>query len=446
MTTPPKIPRGIQTITRSNADGSKITSYRIQIKRKTYQCDRLFESINEAIEFLNTTRTYTGRNQINLIERQQIEQKRIIDQYFAYETISDLIKHYLDVYIEPKYKDYDKTTALGKHKLRALASTKASYKMITETIVEVKEKEAVPGLEMINPKLFQGKFSKVGDLKPIEFTDDELNLYILERLKKKLKPVSIEREITNISNLYKKMRYLDPTLKKVPNPTLTYDRDLLHINGRTPKPKKFRFNEEERDKFFKIINEYENPQLAQIIKLQLYCSLRRAETILLEWEDIKHNHIIARNTKNGNKDRIVFLTPSAQEYIKTIPHGQNKKEKNRLFSYSVLGFDGSFTKLMQNNGLKITSHKLRKESISSFIENIGSNQSMLIAEFLGISNIKKFEETHIKEAKLQESINSTDERTQEEMLENFGHSKRISSKHYFSLERIDKDPAKKSNE
>ena len=50
------LPRGIQKIERTNKDGTKVLSFRVQMKRKGIVVDQLFPSADEAINFLNEQR------------------------------------------------------------------------------------------------------------------------------------------------------------------------------------------------------------------------------------------------------------------------------------------------------------------------------------------------------------------------------------------------------
>ena len=52
-----KLPRGIQKLERTNKDGTKVLSFRVQMKRKNIVVDQLFSSADEAINFLNEQRS-----------------------------------------------------------------------------------------------------------------------------------------------------------------------------------------------------------------------------------------------------------------------------------------------------------------------------------------------------------------------------------------------------
>lgn len=60
------LPRGIQKIERTNKDGSKVTSFRVQMKRKDIVVDQLFPSAEEAINFLNEQREKLNLSKVHI--------------------------------------------------------------------------------------------------------------------------------------------------------------------------------------------------------------------------------------------------------------------------------------------------------------------------------------------------------------------------------------------
>ena len=155
--------------------------------------------------------------------------------------------------------------------------------------------------------------------------------------------------------------------------------------------------------------------------------MRRSEVVLLKWSQIYENYIELETTKTD--PRTVFLTKKAKDVLAQIPRNPRQ---DRLFKYTLSGFEGSYTKLLKAKGMEdITAHKLRKEAVSNFIEQIGGQNSLLIAEILGITNMRHLEKT-IKEV---EKDRPTLE-TQKGVLASIGHKNpNITNKHYFSLKK-----------
>ena len=418
------LPRGIQEISRKNKDGTPLKKYRVQINRKNFKQDRLFESLDEAVEFLNASKSATGKKQIHLLEEQQKVEQKLIQDFITNPNISAYIKAYIETYVDPRFADCDPKTAEGKIKLRNKASIIGFYSTIKKTVINERADEEFP-ISKLFFKNYEGK-KPFGDFKPKQITEIEINEYIKARRKVGIKPISIQREITAISNLFNKLKYLDPDLKSLKNPTKDYDRDLLKTSGGMISKKVHRITDEDKKQFFELLENYPNPELGWISKLMLFTAMRRTEAVLLKWSQIFETHIYLEHTKSG-KPRIVYLTPEAKELLKSIP---KKEGQDRLFTYTVLGYDSNFYRVMEDNNLKhIKIHGLRKEAISGFIERIGASNSLLISEFLGFASVRKIEE-HI-ETQIPAGLS-----TQQELLRSVGHSNSaITQNHYFSLKK-----------
>lgn len=265
-----------------------------------------------------------------------------------------------------------------------------------------------------------------GEFKPSEISEIEINEFISALLKKGLRPLSVQRYLTHLSNVFKKVRYLNPDLKSLRNPCLDYDKDLLKDHGNLIEKKHFRLSEDDRKKLFEELEKYPNPEMKWIIELMLFTALRRSEVVLLKWSQIRENSIYLTHTKSG-KPRTVYLIPQAKELLKAIP---KRPKEDRIFTYTVLGFDGSLVKFMERIGIKTKSHGFRKESISNFIEEIGAGNSLLIATFLGLG-VKKVEETIEHEQALNPNL-----QTQSDILKSVGHkNSSVTQNHYFSLKK-----------
>lgn len=418
------LPRGIQELTRKNKDGTPVTKYRVQISRKNLKQDRLFESLDEAIEFLNACKSITGQNQILLLEEQKKKEQQIIQDYITNPSLAEYIKAYIQKYVDPRFKDCDSRTAEGKIKLRNKSSIIGFYNSIKKTIINERADEQFP-ISKIFYVNYEGK-KPFGDFKPLQVTEIEINEYITARRNVGIKPISIQREITAISNLFNKLKYLDPELKTLRNPTRDYDRDLLKSSGNMVTKKVHRITDEDKIKFFEVLDKYPNPELGWISKLMLFTAMRRTEAVLLKWSQVFEKYIYLEHTKSG-KPRVVYLTPEAKELIKSIP---KKEGQDRLFNYQVLGYDSNFYRVMEENELNhIKIHGLRKEAISGFIELIGASNSLLISEFLGFASVRKIEE-HI-DNQIPAGLS-----TQAELLRSVGHSNSaVTQNHYFSLKK-----------
>ena len=422
------LPRGIQSLVRTNSDQSQSTKFRVQINRKkqNFKLDKLFDSLEEAVECLNASKSLTGVNQINLIQKINKEQEQIFRDFFAQDSFKNYCDEYVDSYQQPRYASCDPSTAKGKAKLRNLSSTKSFFNVIKRTeVIPDLSKDANHGL---HPSIFESTLKpvKFGELKPHQITDTVLNKYIMKRLSMGLKPVSVARELQLITNVFKKLKYMDSRQQDAKVPS--YDKDLLQVHGKLVKKKRFRFSEEDKAIFVKAIEGYSNPELKRIVQLCLLTGLRRSECVLLEWSQIGGNHIVLLDTKTD--ERVVFITPKVKELLDSIPKRTNDA---RLFQYTVAGFQQCFDTVMEKAGLakQVKMHSLRKEAISNFISEIGASNSLFIAEFLGIRNMKAFNENHIKPNTVTTQI-----ATEKDVLDSVGHaSAQVNIDHYFNLVR-----------
>jgi len=423
------LPRGIQKLERTNKDGSKVIAFRVQMKRKNIVVDQLFPSVEEALNFLNEQRAKLKLDRVRIkVSSKDIdtdERKRFIENYFTNPPFSKCIEKYVEVYVKPRYEKfllekYLHNTAESKMKLRNYNNTLSFFKTIKNTNVK---QEFWGSMEIVFEGGFNNTDTKLGNVNIEDIDVRTINSYIQTRALMGIKSVSIQREITYISNVFNKLKYLSADFEKIKNPTRDYDRDLLKLAEKSPN-RLFRFTDDRKKEFLTAIQTHGNPDFTRIIELMLMTAMRRSEVVLLKWSQIQGDYIELEQTKTT--PRTIFLTKEAKELIQSIPRHQNR---DRLFKYTVLGFDGSYTKWLKDHGFSdITSHKLRKEAISNFVERIGAENSLLIAEILGISSVRKLEE-NIK--KMPTSIVN-----QSDLLKNVGHKNSdVTKRHYFSLKK-----------
>lgn len=424
--------RGIQQLKRRLKDGTTALHYRVQIKRKrdNLHVDRLFEDFEEAREFYLANLSKTGQAKIKLLEeiKKETAAKFIAD--FLNNTFEMFSETYIKEYIEPQYKHLDKNTASGKAKLRGLSNTKSFFKTINSTLIQ----KVQPGEDLSDPMqrfaLTGNSIVRFGELKPNEINTYILNEYIKVRLQS-VQPVTVERELQHISNLFRKLKFMDIRQKNIRLPE--FDKDLISDKIAQRKRKNFRIKSSDLDAINKAIEDYSNPELGWIVSLMLNTGGRRAEVCLLTWEDVNEESGEIRffDTKNG-KERTVYMSDEARKVIESVRANNNKYADNRLFSYTVLGFDGSFTKIIKDLydkkliSEKITSHRFRKECISRLVLKAKGNY-LLLAEILGVSNVENLEKKF-------SGVATDKPDTEKDILRQVGHSSsNITKQHYFSL-------------
>ena len=330
---------------------------------------------------------------------------------------------YLRDYIDTKPRE----TELQK---RNYASILAFYSTIVNTSILDRSLSYQDKVEMGigNPEdpvyKFFGKF-QIHKITPID-----INNYIRTRKKMGLKPISIQREITHISNVFNKAKYFSEQdfIVELRNPTREYDRDLLKNNSLK---REGILDDETLEKVFKALKDYSNQQLFEIVNLSLLTSMRRSEVVTLKKSQVKENYIQLIHTKSG-KPRKVYLTAQAQDFIKTLT---TKNDEGNFFTYTIMGVDRVFREVMKRNNLfpLVKFHDFRKTAISKTLSRADDN-SLLVANILGFSSVRRFHANHVSTR-----LMSTD--TQQGALRTFGHDNPdVTNQHYFSpiLDNVNK--------
>ncbi|HDR9191936.1 TPA: site-specific integrase [Burkholderia vietnamiensis] len=446
MATPTKLPRGIRLTTYPTKDGL-VTKYRVEITRKDWQGKRnnLFDTLNEAKAFLLLSKNKKGQEFIYQTE----EKQKPINQDWADKDFS--FGYFAKIYLENCVFNQVADTEL---KRRNQAMKKAFINKICN--ISIPNRYLTPqdkldmGLEA--DSVVYSFFSSFDVRTQIRRID--INNYIKTRLNgdsknRAVKPISVARELTFISNVFSYLIDIDESLEYIKNPIRggDYDKSLLRnvINARRRTLK-----EEEEEKFFEVIKNYKSHkpkhrgQLYSICMLSLLTSMRKSEIVFLRKDQIKDDfRIIHLTITKSGKSRDVYLDETAREFLKNLePMGEN----GRYFTYSNYGFSRVFTSLMRQNDLgDLHFHDLRRTKISRMLSLGGQDNTILIAKLLGFQSNRKFESIHVNK---NQGLGS-----QSSMLASFGHDKEVNFKHYANpdltvinkLEKIKSLKEKKQN-
>jgi integrase len=402
----PTLPRGIQEISWTNKDGSITKKYKVRISRKGMpKQNKNFDDLEEAKEFLALSKVKKGQEIIYKIteeERQANSNKKLRSLITMY-NFGDFVNLYIENNLSPTDEQLKDETELQKRNRRNKLSF---YNTICNTLVYEHSKR---------------EYILMRDFPILSITNLEINSYIKERLKT-VKPISVTREITYISNVFADLYQLTPVrmIAELPNPCKSYDKKLL--KNRTVK-REIPISPEEQDKLFKLLSERDSKEMYNIARLSVLTSLRRSEIITLTWSQIKGNYIQLIFTKSG-RPRKVYIDKTAQEFIASLP---KKEGTDRVFSYSIAGFGKMFAEWLIKNGFKnLRFHDLRRIAITNKVNEIGASNSLFITEFLGIQSMKKFEDAYIDKQ-------AEEPKTQAEQLKSIGHSYSQTTKIYYNI-------------
>lgn len=400
------------------------TYFRIKINKAKHglKIDKTFTVYEEAIEFLNACKNKIGQKQVKTFLEVEDGVKQIIADYIKNPPIQHYLGEYIKTYIEPKYCNLDERINADAYKLRQKASLISILNLCINT--EFKHTKSNDEYELSELIFKDSERTTLANLKPKEITTEDVNNLIISFRNQKLAPSTISTYISKMSVFWRKLPYLDRAMRDMPNPFLTYDKDLINNGNKKYRKKSFRFDTEKLKAVARIIKKH-NPRdkskdFGQIIHLMYKLGLRRQEAILLKKSDIYDNppHIFVQSK---GAERIVYLNDRQWRLVKSLI----KPRQERLFTYKVLGFDGSFKKAFKGTG--IDQHSFRKDYISRMVEKIGISNSILLAEVLGFTTpraIEKLKGVFPESGKVS---------TQKELLNQVGHSSsRITSEHYYS--------------
>lgn len=418
------LPKGITLITWNTKEGEK-SAYRVRITRKDFkgQRSKVFDDLKEAKEYLALSKTVRGKKLIYSVEETEEEKYRLDKENSNNYSFEYFAKMYIRDYIETKPRE----TELQK---RNYAHSMAFLNIILRTSILDRSITYENKLEMgiDDPDTPIYKFFGKYDIRKI--TPIDINNYIRTRKKLGLKPISIQREITFISNIFNKAKYFNDGLEGLRIPTRDYDRDLLK---NTSLKREGLLSDEILEKVFSILKDYHNKEMYEIAYLSYLTSMRRSEVITLKQEQVKDNFIQLIHTKSG-KPRKVYLSAQAQEFLKKL---KPRKNDGSFFTYTILGFDRVFRELIKTrNKLDVKFHDFRKTCISKIL-NKSNDNTLLVANILGFASARKFNELHVKGRLL-----STD--TQYGAMQTFGHDNiEITHKHYMSVDVSEVDKLKR---
>ena len=387
------LPRGVQQVTYKDS-----RYFRVRISRKNFKADKYFKSLEEAKEFLALSKAKKGKELIYSITEEERKSKPSYGD-FTY-------GYFVDLYIQD-YLSSECKTELEKrnrnNKLSFLKTTKNAS--VLDRSLSTTEKDEVNIDTQTDSKVYRffGGFD-----------------------------VSVNRELSYISTIFRKLQYFNEDLADIPNPVPLHDRDLLK-NQITKR--EFVLTPDDEEKFFAALSVKNNKELLLVAQASLFTGMRRSEILTLKPFQVKENYIQLIHTKSG-RPRKVYLTKEAKVFFEELKPVSSEK----IFKYTIGGYDRVFREVMQKAKLEhIHFHDLRRTNISRLLTRIGHDNTILATEILGIQSIKKFEELHSNA----EPVEPT---TQYQAVKNWHSSPQITKGYYnivFNLSKSNTKPEQK---
>ena len=409
------LPRGVQQVTYKDS-----RYFRVRITRKDFKADKYFKSLDEAKEFLALSKAKKGKELIYSITEEQRKSKPSYGDFnFGY---------FVDLYIQDYLSSECKTELEQRNRNNKLSFLKTiKNASVLDRSLSPTEKDDLNIDTQIDSKVY--RFFGGFDVRKIKAID--INNYIKSRLHF-VKPVSVSRELSYISTIFRKLQYFNEELADIQNPVPQYDRDLLK-NQITKR--EFVLTPEDEAKFFAALSAKNNKELLLVAQASLLTGMRRSEILTLKPSQIKENYIQLIHTKSG-RPRKVYLTKDAKIFFEELKPASSEK----IFKYTIGGYDRVFREIMQKAKLDhIHFHDLRRTNISRLLTKIGHDNTILATEILGIQSIKKFEELHSNA----EPVEPT---TQYQAVKNWHSSPQITKGYYnivFNLSKSNTTPEQK---
>lgn len=411
------IPRGIQVVQWRNADKKKQQRYRVRINKKSYQCDKLFDTLDEAIKHLADSKSLAGVVKIREYDKEAEQQRKAISDFLSSPPFEVFVKAYIEKYIDVK----DDGTELKK---RNVQSDKSRLTSILNTEVEYVSNE-FKNLPFVMKAGMSKRLRMLKEFKLEEIDDVVITNFIYARLnpppeKKKPALSTVKRDVDTLSGIFTKIRHIDKsaylTKLKGDNPCSTADLTLL--KG-WDVPRKKRIKPELEEVILKALKEFPNKEMLLIFCLAMTTGMRRSELLMLKWTqiDFAEKKIFLTVTKS-NKPREVSLTDEAIEVINNIP-----KKDERLFHYTIDGMNCNWQKIKNRSGFKgVRWHDTRREFISKMLQMCSS--SIVVADMIGMDDINHFEKHYAED---EVGLN-----TQAQLMKSVGHDRKSTTKGYFT--------------
>jgi integrase len=438
-----KIPPGIYIVTwRNKKERGLQKRYRVKVTRKEYQADQLFDSLEEAVTFLNNLKSPAGRKAMTEEEALVEAKKKALKEWFENPNLTHFLDRYYYDYVYPPEAEHEKVFAdpIKARSIQTLGYMKDSILNQEIEFVPVSfHQETIPIKAQILKKLRSDR-KKFGDLRLVEIDEVNATNYIRERLKTHAAE-TVKREVSFLGSMYKRLRFIDKkTWEKIGkrNPFSDADLSLLKKAARKARPEESgRLAEGDEDRLFAVLSEskkrgFKEPStMLQIVALSLLTGMRRGELLMLEWSRIKPDRIQLRamDVKTG-LPRWIPITPETRTVLDTIPRAEGQ---DRLFNYTPDGFAANWRRVKKKAGIpNFRFHDTRREFISRCLEQIASLSPVVIARQVGMASVahveKAYVEKHDNERVVREGIKS-----EKDLMKVVGHTQKSTTSKYFNL-------------
>ncbi len=415
------LPRGVQVVQWRNQDGSKAVRYRVRIQRKDYRADSLFETPDEAAEFLANSKSRAGREAIAKESKARIALK-------AFQTAPTL-SYFLGSYKVRYGTVPDDAPAVKQRNAKAL-----EYQLESIKAIQLPYRAGYDAGTAVMRTLLTYDKKKFGDFKLEEITPQVASDFIDERLKT-VSPASVQRQVNILQSFFEKLRHIDPesAARITDNPFKKADKSRLKNANKKRDVRLEDFGDKAEEKLFAELGKCQNPHMTQIVALTLATGMRRSEVLFLTWERVRltQNFIVLDETKTT--PRKVFLTEEAKAILEAIKPSGNPT--GRLFTYTLEGFSTNWQRVTERAEIKgFRFHDLRREFISRLVEMLASPSALAVSETVGLADVRHVQKQYV-EPEQTRRIFRRGVKSETDLLNVVGHTTAQTTKRYTSIRK-----------
>jgi len=428
------LPKNITLVSYTNVDGTRQIKYRVRLQVRKTKFNQLFDELSEAKAFLIECKSRYGSKALTQKEIDEQEELRKYNEFRNELTFGFCFNAYFD-YAYPKDK-----FQVNLLKKKQFNTYKSFFNTIKNTEIEVFDEEVLEetphAAELLNRYGFKKSIStkpkKLSDFKISEVDYRIINAYVQKRLNQGKSKITVRKELSIISCFYQEIKYIPALAKKnvdnLGNPTKEINKKLLEKAYNKEKPK--RIDDDNFEKI-KICIYCEDLDFAYTLLLQYYGALRMAEAVYLQWSDINFKEKKIRLPQTKTLPRTVYMSKDLEDLLNTIEDDPTKRTGLVVKTQTYYKYQKQIQRFRKKYGFELVSHQLRKDAISRLIEKVGTNNSIVLSEILGFTNVKNFEINYLEDEPNLDTV--------EGVMKNVGHtenSKNITKNKYFGFKPI----------
>lgn len=425
------LPRGITPVQWKNpVSKTRSMRWRVRISRKDFKADRLFESLEEAKDFLAASKTRDGR--LGLTEREERDRaiREAARAILSSPPLRSYVRSFIKTYIQPRATE-------NPVKARSAKTNQDRLEHLLEIEIEIPGSKAT-GYGALLPGAVGASERRLGDLKLDDLTPAAATALLRKRLES-CAPSTVLREISALATFWNRLRFIDPQawerVKGKGNPFAEADRSII------PKGRKRRRVLQEGDEeeaLFRVLASRRKPEILQIVSIALETGMRRGEVLFLAWGNVKNGylHLEADATK-AEDDRFVILSPEAQAVIASV---KRRPGKDRLFSLSIEGMKTAWQRARKAAGCPdLRFHDLRRSFVSRALSTLQS--PVVLAERMGAQSVGHLERAFIKPLEAERRAKEGRIEGEADLRQTVGHRDSRMTQRYASL--VPSSPPKK---